>query len=137
MKKNNKFAGVYKLLRVVGLWLGIGTVLFLFYYFTGHGIPCVFHEVTGLYCPGCGLTRAVYTLLVYGDIKQAFGYNAMLFIAGPILLFIAVRWGYYTIKQKDYTLSKFECIITIILLVLLLVFSILRNIPMFSMLAPV
>ncbi len=24
----------------------------------GYTIPCLFHETTGLYCPGCGLQRA-------------------------------------------------------------------------------
>ena len=28
-------------------------------------IPCLFHELTGFYCPGCGGTRAVLALVPY------------------------------------------------------------------------
>ena len=36
--------------------------------------PCAFHEFTGLYCPGCGGTRAV-RFLVRGNIWKSFIYN--------------------------------------------------------------
>ena len=41
--------------------------------------PCMFHEITGLYCPGCGCTRAVKALLG-GRIIDSFVYN-------PIVLY--------------------------------------------------
>lgn len=37
-------------------------------------IPCVFRAVTGMYCPGCGGTRAVYELL-HGHILHALWYH--------------------------------------------------------------
>ena len=35
---------------------------------------CVFHQMTGLWCPGCGLTRGTYQLL-HGHVGAALGYN--------------------------------------------------------------
>ena len=43
---------------------------------------CVFHDLTGLQCPGCGTTRALHHLL-HGDVAGAFRLNAMLFVAVP------------------------------------------------------
>jgi hypothetical protein len=39
---------------------------------------CAFHDMTGLDCPGCGTTRALYQLL-HGNVGAAFRLNAMLF----------------------------------------------------------
>lgn len=40
----------------------------------GIGMPCAFHSLTGLYCPGCGGTRAVRELL-YGDLRMSFQHH--------------------------------------------------------------
>ena len=36
----------------------------------GQGFPCLFHLMTGLYCPGCGGTRAVRALF-RGDLAMS------------------------------------------------------------------
>lgn len=40
------------------------------------GIPCLFHLLTGLYCPGCGGTRAVWYLL-HGQILKSIQYHPL------------------------------------------------------------
>ncbi|MGH7484043.1 MAG: DUF2752 domain-containing protein [bacterium] len=52
--------------------------------------PCVFHALTGLQCPGCGSTRALYHLL-HGDVSGAFRLNQLLFAMAPFMG-IASRW---------------------------------------------
>ncbi len=44
---------------------------------TGHGIPCFFHLVTGLKCPGCGNTTAVLALLSF-DFGSAIRANLLM-----------------------------------------------------------
>src|SRR4051812_15281893 len=46
---------------------------------------CVFHALTGLQCPGCGTTRALYHLL-HGDVGGAFRLNPMLFVFVPFAI---------------------------------------------------
>lgn len=41
--------------------------------------PCMFHAATGLFCPGCGITRAMHAL-VHGDIVRAWSMNPLALI---------------------------------------------------------
>ena len=41
---------------------------------------CMFHELTGLNCPGCGATRAMHALL-HGEFLVAFRDNALLIVS--------------------------------------------------------
>ena len=43
---------------------------------------CLFHDLTGLQCPGWGTTRALHHLL-HGDVAGALRLNAMLFVVVP------------------------------------------------------
>jgi len=54
---------------------------------TRHAItpPCPYLTLTGLACPGCGLTRAVHFLL-HGEVGRAFAFNPWAFVSGPALL---------------------------------------------------
>lgn len=53
----------------------------LFKWIGGRGFPCLFHLFTGLYCPGCGGTRAVGALL-----KGKFGLSLR---CHPLVLYTA------------------------------------------------
>ena len=44
--------------------------------------PCLFHLATGYYCPGCGGTRAI-TSLLHGQILNSFLYH-------PVVLYAAM-----------------------------------------------
>ena len=46
------------------------------------GVPCPFQRFTGLYCPGCGGTRALKALL-HGDLLLSLQYH-------PLVLYTAV-----------------------------------------------
>lgn len=53
------------------------------------GLPCLFHEMTGLPCPGCGMTRAIVALL-HGDLAQAFTHHPLGVPVAAIWLLLAV-----------------------------------------------
>jgi len=45
---------------------------------------CTFYRVTGWYCPGCGMTRAMHALL-HGRVAAAFGHNPLLMAVLPVV----------------------------------------------------
>lgn len=55
-------------------------------------MPCIFHALTGLYCPGCGGTRAVKYLLA-GQIGKSLQYHPLvLYTAVVVVLEVAGAW---------------------------------------------
>ena len=60
-------------------------------------VPCVFHAVTGLYCPGCGGTRAV-VVLFQGDVLRAFLYQ-------PVVVYGAVLYIWFMVSHTVEYLS--------------------------------
>ena len=51
---------------------------------------CVFHEVTGYYCAGCGATRALYALL-HGRVLDALHDNVLFVLLLPVALTLVWR----------------------------------------------
>ena len=87
---------------------------------------CLFHELTHLHCPGCGVTRALYHLL-HGHILRSLRCNLLLLPLGAlaIAVYLRPRWG--TARIATYTT-----------LAVVLSYWILRNLPYppFHLLAP-
>ena len=92
-------------------------------------IPCLFHEITNLYCPGCGITR-MFLALFKLDFYQAFRYNPLVFI----LLILSIV--YFLVKKIGKLIFKLPNYIYYYLLFIVIIYGILRNIPLFSFLAP-
>lgn len=53
--------------------------------------PCLFHLLTGWYCPGCGGTRAVKYLLA-GKIGMSFQYHPLVLYAAVVLGAELISW---------------------------------------------
>ena len=97
-------------------------------------IPCLFHKVTGLYCPGCGITRMIVSMFK-GEFYQAFRYNMVMFVLFPFFIFFIVDYLFSVIRKKDALFRKIPSIILYILIGILILFAVLRNI--FPWLGPV
>lgn len=127
---------IFKCLSILFFFI----ILFLLYIFLNKKfafyIPCPFHVLTGFYCPGCGITRCLFSLF-HGDIKQAFFYNMLVFLYLPFLLFYFCYQCYiYILDKRDVFLTKIPKWILYSLLFLTILFGVLRNVPYFSFLAP-
>ena len=65
-------------------------------------IPCLFHELTGFYCPGCGGTRAVLALLA-GHPVLSFLYHPLVPYCALVALVFAVSYAIYWIPGSGCT----------------------------------
>jgi Protein of unknown function (DUF2752) len=114
---------------------GVAAVVF-FFNPASHGFypVCEFHRLTGLNCPGCGGTRALYALL-HGRWAVALRDNALL-VGG--LVFLGVRGGWFAARKfcgranGEFIPAKFLWL----LLVIMVVFTVLRNLPALAFLSP-
>ena len=108
---------------------GIGGLLYLRVWLplTGIYIPCVFREVTGLWCPGCGMTRLVLSLMEL-DLLQAIRYNVLVFFLAPLyMIYLLLVW-----RGK----RKHSSILMGVMVMMTIAFGVLRNISYFAWLAP-
>lgn len=94
---------------------------------------CLFNKYTGLYCPGCGGTRAVFALL-HADISLSLRENAFVVVTliCIILLYIEYALKVFGINLK-LPFSKTK--VLFVLLALWGVYCVIRNIV--PMLAPI
>lgn len=97
-------------------------------------VPCVFHKITGFYCPGCGITRMFSSILKF-DFYQAFRYNALLFMMLPFItgycIFLYSCW----VRNKKISLPSNY--LSLLILFLIITFGVIRNVPYFSFFAPI
>jgi hypothetical protein len=113
-----------------------GSAVLYFFDPTKHAFypVCQFHLLTGLYCPGCGATRASYQLL-HGNVLTALRDNVLFVLSLPAL---AARGIWYLNQQRRGRPVRFFIPPAALwaFLAVALVFVVLRNLPAFSFLAP-
>ena len=81
---------LYRLLGGCAALLAAGLGYALWVRLTGLALPCPFRAVTGLLCPGCGVTRLCLALL-RGDWAAAWRANPVLLLLLPVLAVLIVR----------------------------------------------
>ena len=118
-----------RLLKVFSINIILLLLLLSYYYLNKYfhiGIPCLFYKITGFKCPGCGVTRMLFSLIKL-DFKRAFFYNPVVFILLPFLVFYIIYQEYIYITKKKNNL-KIPEFVYYILIFILIIFGILRNI---------
>ena len=98
---------------------------------------CPLFALTGLACPGCGLTRGFHALF-HGDVLTALDFNALLPVWATIILWVWLSCLVLAIRGKGLTMWPTNPNFVWVFGLILLVFGVLRNIPAypFSILFP-
>lgn len=115
-----------RLLLLAGLILGIGLAYAVFVRLSGLSIPCPFHALTGLLCPGCGVTRMCLALLRL-DFAAAWQANPVLLLLLPVLAALLLRQAVRYVKSGRSTLSRRESALVWGMAAVLLLWGIARN----------
>ena len=73
----------------------LGAILVLFIILRAYcnidiGIPCLWHNLFGFECPGCGLTRATTNLMKL-EFAEAFRMNKLVYIVIPGLIYYIIK----------------------------------------------
>lgn len=94
----------------------------------GLGLRCPFRTLTGLLCPGCGVSHLAMHFL-RGEFAAAFYDNPAVFTELPFLAWVLGRKTYRYVRYGQNGLTKGETAILTACLAALLAFGVLRNLP--------
>jgi hypothetical protein len=116
----------------VGLWAAVcgavGIVLFVNPSESRWLPRCAFHSLTGLNCPGCGATRALFHL-VHGRILTALRCNAFFVLALPFLAYAWVSVTLETFGGRRLPAPFLRARWIYALAAAIVLFAVLRNVP--------
>ncbi|SHF42153.1 DUF2752 domain-containing protein [Streptoalloteichus hindustanus] len=115
--------------------VGCGVVLWADPTAPGNPLPtCPTKAWLGLVCPGCGALRMTYSLL-HGDLLAAAHYNAVALAALPLLAWTWVAWLRARLDRRPRRSWQHHRWAPMAVLGVLLVWWVIRNIPVSPFLA--
>jgi hypothetical protein len=89
---------------------------------------CPLYSLTGLACPGCGLTRGFHALF-HGDILTALDYNAMIPAYAAFFGYLFISMLLLSWRGRGLSMSIFKLKWAWGFIGLAFVFTVLRNLP--------
>ena len=98
---------------------------------------CMFHQITGLHCPGCGSQRAIHKIL-QGNILEGLKHNLSIFLLILVVTYEITVYGLNHFFNTNHTNLLHKSIVTKLILIFVIAYWILRNIDIypFTILAP-
>ena len=98
---------------------------------------CPLYSMTGLACPGCGMTRGFHALL-HGDVLTALDYNALIPIFGLFIGYLLLSMLLIAVRGRGLGLKRLSSPVLWVMFGTMLAFAVLMNIPVypFSVLYP-
>ncbi len=100
----------------------------------GHYPLCPLRYFTGLYCPGCGGLRGAYAL-AHGHLRTALECNALAVAGYAVLAVVWTVWAARAVRGRPFDLALRPCHRWAVAAVVL-VFTIVRNLPLGAALTP-
>ncbi len=96
----------------------------------GFHLVCLFNEVTGFYCPSCGISRMFYELSHLNFIDAIRNNAIFFFFFIPIVIYISLKYYLRFILEKDVLPGiKFNKWIIVLAIIIFILFTVVRNIP--------
>lgn len=130
-----KSSGHPRALTCIAVVLAVAAAAFVSFPAGARFFPaCQFHRLTGLNCPGCGMTRAVQSLM-HGDFISALHDNAFL-VAALLLGLARGGWLVWRKIRRRPAVKFFPAAYLWPVLGVWLAFGILRNLPAGAFLSP-
>jgi len=100
----------------------------------GHYPACPLLRYTGVYCPGCGGLRSAYAV-VHGDLGTALGANALAVLGCLVCAVMWTVWMVRSLRGRPMRVDPGPSL-TRALGMLLLLFTVVRNLPFGGWLRP-
>ncbi|MDQ2806537.1 MAG: DUF2752 domain-containing protein [Chloroflexota bacterium] len=97
--------------------------------------PCPIYALTGLYCAGCGTTRAVHQLL-HGHWRAALRLNPLLVLLLPLLAYSFLSFTLEVFGSRRLPAPLRTWLSTGLLIGVVLAFTVWRNVPAQHPVAP-
>ncbi len=93
-------------------------------------LPCLFHQLTGLWCPGCGGQRALHFLL-HGQFLTALRHNVLVpfVVAGGLYLYYMIIESWILGNQRLLNSFHISPRYAGYFIIFLALYAMLRNIP--------
>ena len=118
-----------RILKVCAVYAGLALAALaycLFFRLMGGGLECPFHVLTGLYCPGCGNSRALHALAEL-RFAEALRYNYMMPLEAAFVIYAAACTTVNYLRTGVYRLTIGKEWIGFVFLGVLLVWWVVRN----------
>lgn len=92
-----------------------------------YAIECVFKKTFGIYCPGCGATRALYNLLSFNLLKSFILYPPVL-ISALIIFDYDARLFITLVKKNTSITDRFKYYTFLLIPISIILTFVIRNI---------